>query len=137
MMKITEKITHILPFMGILLTVVCSACTPHYYYLRPAGEPITLESIITLAGDGRTDGDIIKRIDESGTVIFLRTDDILRLHNEGVSGSVIDHLILTKEWALLASPGIYTEISPGRIYQVPRSSREIRQPRSLVPISVH
>jgi len=136
-MKITEKITRILPFMGILLTVVCSACTPHYYYLRPAGEPITLERIITLAGDGRTDGEIIKRIDESGTVFFLRTDDILRLYNNGVNKPVIDHLITIKEWTLMGSPGIYKDIYQERVYQVPRSYRDTHHTRSLVPISVH
>ncbi len=136
-MMIRNMRMSILPAIGISLTVIFTACTPHYYYIRPVEEPIRLETIITLAGEGRTDDEIIRRIDESGTVIFLRTDEILRLHNKGVSDSVIDHLILTKEWTLLASPGIYTDISPGRIYQVPRSSRERRQPRSLVPIAVH
>ena len=135
MMK--TKINSLFAAMGILLATVLTGCAPHYYYLQPMGEPINMETIISLSGEGRTDKEIIKRIDESGTVIFLRTDDILRLHNKGVSNPVIDHLITTKEWTLLALPGIYNEISPERIYQIPRSSRDIRQPRSLVPIAIH
>jgi hypothetical protein len=137
MMKITEKITLRLLSIGILLTVVLSACTPHYYYLRTAGEPITLERIITFAGEGLTDREMIKRIDESGMVFFLRTDDILRLYNNGVNKPVIDHLITIKEWTLMGSPGIYNDIYPERVYQVPRSYRDTHHTRSLVPIAVH
>ena len=131
------KINSLLPAAVILLATVVTACAPHYYYLRPMGEPINMETVISLSGEGQSDKEIIKRIDESGTVIFLRTDDILRLHSKGVSNQVIDHLIATKEWTLLALPGIYNKISPERIYQIPRSSRDIRQPRSLVPIAIH
>ena len=125
-------------FGGIVLTAgVFGGCAPRYYYLQPAGAPLSPENIITLTRDGASDTEIARMIDESGTVIFLRTDDIIRLHENGVSNAVIDHLITVKEWTLLASSGRVSRTDMPEWRQEARPKREFMRFGALVPVSVY
>jgi len=122
----------------MVLAVTGTGCASRAYYVPLDEPPICLESIISLSRSGSSDREIIRKIDRSRTIFFLRSEEILRLHREGVSDQVIDHLISVREWTLLAYPTLYARtFSSRQAYQLPRKHSEISRPMSLVPVAVH
>ena len=51
---------------------------------------------------GMTDEDIMRRIDDTGTVFRLSSEDVIRLRNEGVSDRVANYMLDTYTRAVAA-----------------------------------
>jgi hypothetical protein len=60
--------------------------------LEKRPDPLSREEIVRLSKAGEPPAEIIRRLRESGTVLLLSGSDIVRLHQEGVSQEVLDHL---------------------------------------------
>lgn len=58
----------------------------------PRIEPLTAEQIVQLSKDGVPAPDIIRRIDDTRTVLPLSGRQFAKLRNEGVDDDVLDHL---------------------------------------------
>jgi len=114
----------------LLLSLLLTACAPRYYYVKPLPPPLSIEDIVDRSRQGAGDTDLIREIDESGTVLYLRSADIFDLKDKGVSERVIDHLITVKEWTLL-NAAAYPETESENVY--------VKRPESrrFVPISIH
>lgn len=57
---------------------------------RPA--PLSREDIVRLAQAGEPPKDIIRKLQETGTVVLLSASDIVKLHQAGVPQEVLDYL---------------------------------------------
>lgn len=68
----------------------------------PPPPPLTQADIISMAKAGLGDEEIIQRIDNSLTVFRLNANDVVTLHNEGVSDRVIDYMLGTYTRAAVA-----------------------------------
>ena len=53
---------------------------------------VTREEIVALAKSGEPAEAIIRKLEESATVLMLSASDIVRLHQAGVPQQVLDHL---------------------------------------------
>ncbi len=115
----------------LLLASAGLACAPRYCQVRLLPPPLSREEIISRARRGLPDKEIIREIDETGTVLYLRTIDVLRMKKNGVSDQVIDHLITVKEWTLLNSQR-RTADHRSRLLDSGAS-----EPRKLMPVSVY
>ena len=115
----------------LLFALFLTACAPRYYYVKPLPPPLSAEEIVDRSREGTEDNDLIREIDESGTVLYLRTAAIIELRDNGVSERVIDHLIAVKEWSLLNAAGTYPTAEPEKGY-VKRT-----EARRFVPVSIH
>jgi hypothetical protein len=77
--------------------LVGCATTPH-----PRPVPLTQSDIISMVKAGMTEEDIMRRIDETGTVFRLSSDDVMRLRNEGVPDRVVNYMLDTYTRAAVA-----------------------------------
>ena len=71
--------------------------TPH-----PRPVPLTQADIISMVKAGMTEEGIMRRIDETGTVFRLSSDDVIRLRNEGVSDRLVNFMLDTYTRAAVA-----------------------------------
>jgi hypothetical protein len=83
--------------MPVLLTAFAAFALGGCYREYVVRDPLTAQEVIELTRQGKTPEEIRRRIDESGTVYLLDTDDILSLSKEGVDPQVIEHMRETRE----------------------------------------
>lgn len=62
---------------------------------RPRPTPLTQADIISMVKAGVGDEEIIKRIDATGTVFRLGSDDVVMLRKEGVSDRLVNYMLDT------------------------------------------
>ena len=86
-----------------LLPLFFLGCASLKESFESSGPPLSREEIIELARSGASDDEIIKRIDDTWTVLDLKTADILEMKKQGVNEKVIDHLLRVKDWVLINS----------------------------------
>lgn len=79
-------------FVLFLPFLACGCYRP--YIVR---EALKAEEIVELSSSGKTPEEIIQRIDETGTIYLLDTEDIIELHEEGVDTRVIEYMRRTRE----------------------------------------
>jgi len=77
-------------FLLLLLPLLAVGCAT-----RPRPAPLSLAEVISMSKAGAWDDDIIRRIEESGTVYRLGANDVVRLRQEGVSERVINYMMET------------------------------------------
>ena len=85
--------THGLILSGALAVVIAAAGCATTAPKGPPPKPLTQEEIIQMAKSGTLDTDIIQKVRASGTVYRLTSTEILHLHDNGVSNSVIDFML--------------------------------------------
>ena len=83
--------------IAILATLLVGCATTH-----PRPPPLTQTDIISMVKAGMTDEDIMRRIDDTGTVFRLSSEDVIRLRNEGVSDRVVNYMLDTYTRAVAA-----------------------------------
>ena len=115
----------------LLFLSLLFGCARRYCYVTPLPPPLTIPDIVERTRSGVPDQEIIREIDETGTVLYLRTAEITELREKGVNERVIDHLITVREWTLL---GAWRESPNNHSVQLyPRSAES----RRFVPVSIH
>lgn len=57
--------------------------------------PLTIDDIISMARAGKADTEIIQSIKTRRTFYRLGAEDVIKLHEGGVSNAVIDHMLQT------------------------------------------
>jgi hypothetical protein len=72
-----------------VLSLGCASLT------GPPPKPLTQEAIIQMTKSGWTDSQILDRIRESRTAYRLTSAEVVNLHNEGVSYTVLDYMLQT------------------------------------------
>ena len=75
---------------ALLALSACTTARATEPIVRPT--PIRVGSIIQWSKDGMPAREIIQKLRDSGTVYRLRADQIVRLHNEGVSTLVLNYM---------------------------------------------
>lgn len=68
---------------------------------RPRPAPLSQADVISLVKAGVSDEEVIRRINVTGTVFRLNTDDILFLRNQGLSDRLVTHMMDTYTRAAL------------------------------------
>ncbi len=114
-----------------LLLPLLFGCASRYYCVKPLPPPLTIEDIVERSRTGVPDREIIREIDESGTVLYLRSAEIMELKEKEVSERVIDHLITVREWTLLGAWRQSPDTGAVTVYP-PRT-----ESRRFVPVSIH
>ena len=77
------------PFLAVvLLALLLGGCAS----MEPRPAPLTGEEIVRLSKSGEPAAAIIRRLEESRTVLLLSAADIVRLHQAGVAQEVLDYL---------------------------------------------
>ena len=94
-------------FLWAVIALLPVSCVAPYYYVQPSTPPLTQDDIIKLAQSGTSDQEIINKISASGTVLNLQTADVLNLKEKGVSATVIDYLLKTKDQSYYQNRVIY------------------------------
>lgn len=96
----------------LILIILLSGCT----VLSPQYPPeVTVDQVIQMSKSGISPEEIISKIDESHTVYYLKSEDVVRLKQEGVAGHVIDYMLMTEKKTIEAS-----ERAKWRSYYSPR-----------------
>lgn len=60
--------------------------------IEPGPPPLTREDVIRMSKAGEPPQAIIKALEDTRSVMMLSASEIVRLHQEGVSQEVLDHL---------------------------------------------
>ncbi|HEU5397206.1 MAG TPA: YXWGXW repeat-containing protein, partial [Verrucomicrobiae bacterium] len=82
------------------------AQAPQTYSRVDQGQPLTISDIKALVRAGVSDDVIISQIKNSNTAFHLSANDIIDLHDSGVSDRVIDYMINTANSAAAAPPPV-------------------------------
>jgi hypothetical protein len=72
-----------------------SGVSPAIYDKMMHGDPLSIGDICAMSRAGVSDGVVIRYIRDHGTVYVLSSGDFDRLHNAGVSPSVVDYMVHT------------------------------------------
>ena len=67
----------------------CSGCAT---WRRPPPQPVTVPEIVEMSKAGVPAGDIIAKIQASGTIYRLKASQLSQLEKDGVPAAVIDHM---------------------------------------------
>jgi len=78
--------------MRWLIMVLAAALLAGCAVFEPRPASLTREDVVRLARAGEPAPGIIRKLEESETVLLLSASDILRLHKEGVPQEVLDYL---------------------------------------------
>jgi len=77
---------------------------PQTYYRVEQGQPLSIADVKALSNAKVSDDVIISQIQTSHTVYHLSANDIIDLHNSGVSSRVVDYMINTPSTATAPAP---------------------------------
>jgi len=72
-----------------------SGVSPAIYDKMVHGDPLSIGDICAVSRAGVSDAIIIRYVRDHGTVYTLTSSDFKRLHDSGVSPSVVDYLVST------------------------------------------
>ena len=96
---------------------------------QPANRKLTPDDLIALSRAGTAPADIIKRLQDSGTILQLNDQQKLELGNQHVDQAVIDHITTTHARAIEATR--ITQAADREAMQAQQQARERQQRRAL------
>lgn len=92
-----HSIVRSLRFAGAVLAGLSLAACTSISQVPP--EPLRTAEILEMSRNGVPATDIIAEIEQSRTVYYMNSDDVVRLREAGVDARVIDHMMTTAERA--------------------------------------
>lgn len=101
---------------------------------QPANRKLTLEDVISLSKAGTAPADIIKRLQDSGTILLLKEQQKSALASQGVDQAVIEHIATAQARAAQATR--LTEQADREALQARQQAQERLRRRALEQ-SVH